>query len=134
MREEFILKITQDMQVRFKALLKVYSLTKELEASFKTDENTLIREVLLKRAFEIENCKNCDEEIARFVDSEKDVNKKDFLLFLKGDESKSLYMKNKDLKELVKIIKDSKLLAQNIIQKDEELNRHIAGNKSFYQK
>ncbi len=134
MTDSFILDITNEMNLRFKALLKVYSLTNELEKSFKSDDNNLIRETLIKRAAEIEVCKSLDETIAKLTHLQNDVNSKNFIMFLKGDETKIEFLRNEKLKELIKVIKESKLVAQKIIQKDEELNKHIAGKNSYYNK
>ncbi len=134
MTDTFIQNIIDEMNLRFKALLKVHSLTNELEKSFKSDDNAGIRETLTKRAIEIDGCKMIDENIAKLTRKEKDVNLKNFVMFLKGDESKSEFIRDERLKELIKIIKESKLVAQKIIKKDEELNRHISGKNSFYNK
>ncbi len=134
MTDNFIFEITKLMQLRFKALLKVNSVTNELEKSFDSDDNAIIRETLVKRAIEIDACKAIDENIAELSYKEKDLNVNKFMLFLKGDESQTQFIRDENLKEIVKIIKETNLVVNKIIQKDEELNKHIAGKNSFYNK
>ncbi len=134
MTDQFILDISSQMRLRFQTLLKINSITNELEKSFKSDDNALIRETLVKRAEEIEVCKSIDEAILKLTHNEKNLNSNKFINFLKGDESQEELLRDEKLKELVKIVKESKLVAKKIIEKDEKLNKHIAGKKSFYNK
>ncbi len=130
-REKLIEEIMPQVEAKRRAMLDVFSATRELKEALLTDNRMVIKEVIRKRGQALERAAMCDQMIEQMVTKSDESAKRSFALLLKGDFNGSGIL-DKSAEPLKEQISTLMLIWNKIIELDKEMSQKIAGKTSFY--
>ncbi len=130
-RENLVNDILPQVEAKRKAMLDVFSATKELKEALASDNRMITKETLRKRGQALERAAMCDQMIEQLVAKSEESSKYSFMLLLKGD-FKGSGIFDRSVEPLKEQVSQLILIWNKILELDKDMSQKVAGKTSFY--
>ncbi len=130
-RLRLIEDIMPQIEAKRRAMLDVFSATKDLQEALASDNRMVIKETLRTRGLALERAVMCDQMIEQIVANSDESAKYSFMLLLKGDFN-GCGLIDESVEPLKEQISGLIMIWNKIIELDKEMSTKIAGKTSFY--